>query len=115
MTHGWPKAAAAPVEQKKGGHGHGSSAPLPAKTLAILFAVAALAFWFIGAVLLTSAAVSVPKSEVPSLVVLGRLVPHKRVEHAVQVLARLLTGHPASTLKSEWQENAPVIRASIAS
>ncbi|HTH08157.1 MAG TPA: Re/Si-specific NAD(P)(+) transhydrogenase subunit alpha [Acidovorax sp.] len=44
-----PKAAAAPVEQKKGGHGHGSSAPLPAKTLAILFAVAAVAFWFIGA------------------------------------------------------------------
>ncbi|MCA3238342.1 MAG: Re/Si-specific NAD(P)(+) transhydrogenase subunit alpha [Curvibacter sp.] len=44
-----PKAAAAPVAEKKGGHGHGSSAPLPAKTLAILFAVAALAFWFIGA------------------------------------------------------------------
>ena len=44
-----PKPAAAPVEQKKGGHGHGSSGPLPAKTLAILFAVAALAFWFIGA------------------------------------------------------------------
>lgn len=44
-----PKAAVAPVEQKKGGHGHGSSAPLPAKTLAILFAVAAVAFWFIGA------------------------------------------------------------------
>ena len=44
-----PKAAAAPVEQKKGGHGHGSTGPLPAKTLAILFAVAAVAFWFIGA------------------------------------------------------------------
>ncbi len=43
-----PKPAA-PVVEKKGGHGHGSSAPLPAKTLAILFAVAALAFWFIGA------------------------------------------------------------------
>lgn len=43
-----PKPAAAPVAEKKGGHGHGSSAPLPAKTLAILFAVAALAFWFIG-------------------------------------------------------------------
>ncbi len=42
-----PKPAAAPVAEKKGGHG--SSAPLPAKTLAILFAVAALAFWFIGA------------------------------------------------------------------
>ncbi|MBS0426389.1 MAG: Re/Si-specific NAD(P)(+) transhydrogenase subunit alpha [Proteobacteria bacterium] len=44
-----PKAAAAPVEQKKGGHGHGSAGPMPAKTLAILFAVAAVAFWFIGA------------------------------------------------------------------
>ncbi|MBV7541402.1 Re/Si-specific NAD(P)(+) transhydrogenase subunit alpha [Acidovorax sp. sic0104] len=44
-----PKAAAAPVEQKKSSHGHGASAPLPAKTLAILFAVAAVAFWFIGA------------------------------------------------------------------
>ncbi len=44
-----PKPAAAPVEQKKSGHGHGSSGPLPAKTLAIIFAVAAVAFWFIGA------------------------------------------------------------------
>ncbi|MBX9871319.1 MAG: Re/Si-specific NAD(P)(+) transhydrogenase subunit alpha [Burkholderiaceae bacterium] len=44
-----PKPAAAPAAEKKGGHGHGSSAPLPAKTLAIIFAVAALAFWFIGA------------------------------------------------------------------
>jgi NAD(P) transhydrogenase subunit alpha len=44
-----PKPAAAPVAEKKGGHGHGSSGPLPAKTLAILFAVAAVAFWFIGA------------------------------------------------------------------
>ncbi|MDP3700277.1 MAG: Re/Si-specific NAD(P)(+) transhydrogenase subunit alpha [Hylemonella sp.] len=44
-----PKPAAAPVAEKKGGHGHGSSAPVPAKTLAIIFAVGALAFWFIGA------------------------------------------------------------------
>ncbi|MDR3003469.1 MAG: proton-translocating transhydrogenase family protein, partial [Acidovorax sp.] len=44
-----PKPTAAPVEQKKGGHGHGQSGPLPAKTLAIIFAVAAVAFWFIGA------------------------------------------------------------------
>jgi NAD(P) transhydrogenase subunit alpha len=44
-----PKAAAAPVEQKKGGHGHGSTGPLPAKTLAIIFAIAAVVFWFIGA------------------------------------------------------------------
>jgi NAD(P) transhydrogenase subunit alpha len=43
-----PKAAAA-VAEKKSGHGHGSTGPLPAKTLAIIFAVAAVAFWFIGA------------------------------------------------------------------
>lgn len=43
-----PKAAAAPVAEKKSGHGHGSSAPMPAKTLAILFAVSAVAFWFVG-------------------------------------------------------------------
>ena len=45
-----PKAAApAAATEKKGGHGHGSTGPLPAKTLAILFAVAAVSFWFIGA------------------------------------------------------------------
>jgi H+-translocating NAD(P) transhydrogenase subunit alpha len=43
-----PKPAAAPVAEKKSGHGHGG-APLPARTMAILFAVAAVAFWFIGA------------------------------------------------------------------
>ncbi len=43
-----PKAAA-PVVEKKSGHGHGSSAPMPAKTLAILFAVAAVLLWFVGA------------------------------------------------------------------
>jgi len=44
-----PKAAAAPVEPKKSGHGHGAGAPMSAKSLAILFAVAAVLFWFIGA------------------------------------------------------------------
>jgi NAD(P) transhydrogenase subunit alpha len=44
-----PKPAAAPAAEKKGGHGHGSSAPMAAKTLAILFAVAAVVFWFVGA------------------------------------------------------------------
>ncbi len=43
------KPAEAPAVQKKGGHGHGSSGPLPAKTLAIIFAVAAAVFWLIGA------------------------------------------------------------------
>jgi len=47
-----PKPAATaksttPAAEKKGGHG--SSAPMPARNLAILFAVAALAFWYIGA------------------------------------------------------------------
>ena len=44
-----PKPAVAPAAAKKGGHGHGATGPMPAQTLAILFAVAALAFWFIGA------------------------------------------------------------------
>ena len=43
-----PKAAA-PVAEKKSGHGHGPGAPMPAKTAAIMFAVAAVVFWLIGA------------------------------------------------------------------
>jgi len=39
--------SAAPVAEKKSAHG--KTGPLPAKTLAIIFAVAAVAFWFIGA------------------------------------------------------------------
>lgn len=42
-----PKPAAAAVE-KKSGHGHGPGGPMPAKTLAVIFAVGALAFWAIG-------------------------------------------------------------------
>jgi len=40
---------AGPVVEKKGGHGHGSSGPLPAKSLAVIFGLGAVAFWFIGA------------------------------------------------------------------
>ncbi|CCH69166.1 Glycosyl transferase, group 1 [Phycicoccus elongatus Lp2] len=39
-----------------------------------------------------------PRAGDPRLVVLGRLVPHKRVEHAVEVLARLLPRHPRLSL-----------------
>jgi glycosyltransferase involved in cell wall biosynthesis len=35
---------------------------------------------------------------VPHLCVLGRLVPHKRVEHALETLARLRTDHPDARL-----------------
>jgi len=42
-----PKPAAAAVE-KKSGHGHGPGGPMPAKTLAIIFAVGALVFGAIG-------------------------------------------------------------------
>ena len=41
--------AATPTAETKKKGGHGSSGPLPAKTLAVLFAVVALAFWGIGA------------------------------------------------------------------
>ena len=43
------KPATTAVIEKKSGHGHGNSAPMPAKTLALVFAVAALGLWFIGA------------------------------------------------------------------
>ncbi|MBK7717656.1 MAG: Re/Si-specific NAD(P)(+) transhydrogenase subunit alpha [Giesbergeria sp.] len=42
-----PKPATAPVTAKKDSHARG--APMPAKNLAILFAVAAVLFWFVGA------------------------------------------------------------------
>jgi NAD(P) transhydrogenase subunit alpha len=41
------KPAAAPVTKKASGHG-GSSEPMPAKSLAILFGVGALLFWLVG-------------------------------------------------------------------
>ena len=44
-----PKAAAAPVAAKKSGHGHGAGEPMSVKTLAIVFGIGALAFWFVGA------------------------------------------------------------------
>jgi len=40
------KPAAAPPQAKKSGHG--KSEPMPAKTLAIIFGIGALAFWFVG-------------------------------------------------------------------
>jgi NAD(P) transhydrogenase subunit alpha len=43
-----PKAAAAAAPAAKG-HGHGSVEPMSAKTLAIVFAVGAVLFWFVGA------------------------------------------------------------------
>ena len=43
------KPAAAPVAAKKSSHGHGGGAPMPAGKLTVLFGVAALAFWSIGA------------------------------------------------------------------
>ncbi|MBP8296894.1 MAG: Re/Si-specific NAD(P)(+) transhydrogenase subunit alpha [Burkholderiales bacterium] len=54
-----PKLSAAPAGAKpataivapaaKKGHGHGGGAPMAAGTLAIMFAVAAVVFWFVGA------------------------------------------------------------------
>ena len=45
-----PKAdAAAPASAKAKGHGHGAAEPMSAKTLAIVFAVGAVLFWFVGA------------------------------------------------------------------
>jgi H+-translocating NAD(P) transhydrogenase subunit alpha len=45
-----PKPAAAPVAEKKKGHGHGApSAPMSGTKLTIMFAVMAALFWFVGA------------------------------------------------------------------
>ncbi|WP_294990527.1 Re/Si-specific NAD(P)(+) transhydrogenase subunit alpha [Sulfuritalea sp.] len=45
-----PVAAAATPAAKKGGHGHGAaSEPMAAGKLAIMFAIAAVLFWFVGA------------------------------------------------------------------
>ncbi|KPF51200.1 NAD(P) transhydrogenase subunit alpha [beta proteobacterium AAP121] len=43
------KAEAAPAAKAAKGHGHGSVEPMSAKTLAIVFAVGAVLFWFVGA------------------------------------------------------------------
>lgn len=56
--------------------------------------------------------VSAKRSEVPRLAVLGRLVPHKRVEHAIEVLARLQGRWPGMRLAvvgEGWWE--PELRA----
>ncbi|WP_212719210.1 glycosyltransferase family 4 protein [Blastococcus sp. CCUG 61487] len=52
--------------------------------------------------------VDTPRSPSPRLVVLGRLVPHKRVEHAIQILARLSDRWPDLSLavvgEGWWEE-----------
>ncbi len=40
-----------------------------------------------------------PRHAEPRMVVLGRVVPHKRVEHALEVLARLADRHPTLRLR----------------
>jgi NAD(P) transhydrogenase subunit alpha len=45
-----PAAAAAAPAAKKGGHGHGAaSEPMAGGKLAVMFAIAAVLFWFVGA------------------------------------------------------------------
>ena len=44
-------------------------------------------------------ALSAARRDNPTLLVLGRLVPHKRVEHAIDVLARLRASHPGVQLR----------------
>jgi glycosyltransferase involved in cell wall biosynthesis len=56
--------------------------------------------------------VAASRSPLPRLVVLGRLVPHKRVEHALEVMARLRDRWPAlrlSVVGEGWWE--PELRA----
>ena len=54
----------------------------------------------------------VARSPHPTIVILGRLVPHKRVEHAIEVLAKLGEAHPDLRLRiigDGWW--APTVRA----
>lgn len=57
----------------------------------------------------------VPRSTSPQLCVLGRLVPHKQVEHAVDVIVALRDDHPDATLvvvgNGWWEES---LRAYVA-
>ena len=52
--------------------------------------------------------VATPRSESPRLITLGRLVPHKQVEHSLEVLARLSDRWPNLTLavvgEGWWEE-----------
>jgi glycosyltransferase involved in cell wall biosynthesis len=62
----------------------------------------------------TPPAVEAQRSATPRLVVLGRLVPHKRVEHAVEVLARLQDRWPGlrlSIVGEGWWEGELRARA----
>lgn len=55
-----------------------------------------------------------PRSETPQVLVLGRLVPHKRVEHAVRAIGRLSTALPdvrLTVVGHGWWE--PDIRAEV--
>jgi glycosyltransferase involved in cell wall biosynthesis len=59
-------------------------------------------------------AVSATTSATPRLIVLGRLVPHKRVEHAIEVLARLRDRWPGlrlSVVGEGWWEDELRARA----
>lgn len=61
-----------------------------------------------------SSALQTPRTAHPSLVVLGRLVPHKQVEHAIRAVAALLPRFPDLQLRivgSGWWEDE--LRAEI--
>lgn len=53
--------------------------------------------------------VATPRSESPRLITLGRLVPHKQVEHSLEILARLVDRWPDLTLsvvgEGWWEES----------
>ncbi|WP_210503839.1 glycosyltransferase family 4 protein [Nocardioides xinjiangensis] len=54
-------------------------------------------------------ALDVPRSAAPLICVLGRLVPHKQVEHAIDAIVALRSDHPDATLvvvgNGWWEEN----------
>ena len=56
----------------------------------------------------------VPASETPRIVVLSRLVPHKQIEHAIELMPRLLETYPDATLQvlgsGWWHDNLVAAR-----
>ena len=56
----------------------------------------------------------VPASETPRIVVLSRLVPHKQIEHAIELMPQLLERYPDATLQvlgsGWWHDNLVAVR-----
>lgn len=64
-----------------------------------------------------SAASPPPKAETPRLVVLSRLVPHKQIQHAIELMPAVLAAHPEARLhvmgSGWWHDELVTLRDSL--